>query len=93
MRIFRVEPDDVDGLPKIPSQPIGYDDARELLKKMGGLDSPKSWKGGMDDIEYKVTLLFISSRLKQCVLNNGTRKMLSNTTSLIISYLLSRLVA
>ena len=84
----------MDGLPKIPSQPIGYDDARELLKKMGGLDSPESWKGGMDDIEYKVTLLFISSRLKQCVLKyNGTRKMLSNTTSLIISYLLSRLVA
>ena len=50
----RVEPEEVEGLPKIPSQPIGYDDARLLLEKMGGLNSPASWKGGMVDIDYKV---------------------------------------
>ena len=54
INLGRVEPDEVDGLPKIPSQPIGYDDARILLEKMGGLNSPESWKGGMVDIEYKV---------------------------------------
>ena len=49
-----MDPEEVDGLPKIPAQPIGYDDARKLLEKMGGLDSPESWKGGMDGISYKV---------------------------------------
>ena len=78
----------MDGLPKIPSQPIGYDDARELLKKMGGLDSPKSWKGGMDDIKYKLTLFFISSGLYECLNDNGSCKMLRNTTTFIILYLL-----
>ena len=52
--MYRVEPEEVEGLPKIPSQPIGYDDARILLEKLGGLNSPESWKGGMVDIEYKV---------------------------------------
>ena len=58
---FSVEPEEVDGLPKIPAQPIGYDDARKLLEKMGGLDSPNSWKGGMTDIDYKVILFNITS--------------------------------
>jgi N-acetylated-alpha-linked acidic dipeptidase len=49
-----VDPDEVEGLPKIPAQPIGYEDARKLLEKMGGLDSPQSWKGGMDGISYKI---------------------------------------
>ena len=49
-----MEPEEIDGLPKIPAQPIGYDDAQELLAKMGGLDSPKSWKGKIEGIDYKV---------------------------------------
>ena len=51
-----MEPEEIDGLPKIPAQPIGYDDARELLEKMGGLDSPKSWNGKIKGIDYKVIL-------------------------------------
>ena len=53
--VFREDPENVDGLPKIPAQPIGYDDARKLLEKMGGDDSPESWRGGMKGISYKVT--------------------------------------
>ena len=52
--INRMEPEEIDGLPKIPAQPIGHDDARELLEKMGGLDSPNSWKGKIKGIDYKV---------------------------------------
>ena len=51
-----MEPEEIDGLPKIPAQRIGYDDARELLEKMGGLDSPKSWNGKIKGIDYKVIL-------------------------------------
>ena len=61
---YSVAPEEVDGLPKIPAQPIGYEDARQLLEKMGGLDSPNSWKGGMTDIDYKV-ILFNTSYIKE----------------------------
>ena len=50
----REKPEDNKGLPKIPAQPIGYADARKLLEKMGGKDSPVAWKGGMEGIAYKV---------------------------------------
>ena len=62
--LLSVEPEEVDGLPKIPSQPIGYDDARELLEKMGGLESPKSWRGGIVDIDYKVCVLLLNLLFK-----------------------------
>ena len=51
-----MDPEEVEGLPKIPAQPIGYDDARILLEKMGGKDSPETWKGGMKGIDYKVRI-------------------------------------
>ena len=49
-----MDPEEVDGIPKIPAQPIGYEDARRLLETMGGLDSPEDWKGGLKGIKYKV---------------------------------------
>ena len=52
--LLREKPEDNKGLPKIPAQPIGYADARKLLEKMGGKDSPVTWKGGMEGIAYKV---------------------------------------
>ena len=48
------KPEDNKGLPQIPAQPIGYADARKLLEKMGGKDSPATWKGGIEGIAYKV---------------------------------------
>ena len=60
--VTRVDPEEVDGIPKIPAQPIGYEDARRLLETMGGLDSPDDWKGGLKGIKYKVnqeTVFFI----------------------------------
>ena len=57
--ILRDKPEDNKGLPKIPAQPIGYSDARKLLEKMGGKDSPVTWKGGMEGIAYKVKNIVI----------------------------------
>lgn len=51
---YRLQPEQVDGLPKIPAQPIGYDDARKLLEKMGGRDPPEGWKGLLQGIDYKL---------------------------------------
>ena len=53
--LYRIDPKEVDGLPKIPAQPIGYADAEKLLEKLGGKDSPESWRGGIKGIDYKVT--------------------------------------
>ncbi|XP_066957584.1 N-acetylated-alpha-linked acidic dipeptidase 2 [Macrobrachium rosenbergii] len=41
-------------LPKIPCQPIGYDDARAILEKMGGRAPPRDWIGGMKGIKYNL---------------------------------------
>ena len=51
---YRVKPEDVEGLPKIPAQPIGYSDAKIILEKMGGKESPEEWKGKIDGIDYKL---------------------------------------
>ncbi|XP_064110869.1 N-acetylated-alpha-linked acidic dipeptidase 2-like [Macrobrachium nipponense] len=41
-------------LPKIPCQPIGYDDARAIMEKMGGRAPPVDWVGGMKGIKYNL---------------------------------------
>ncbi|CAG0916173.1 unnamed protein product, partial [Notodromas monacha] len=49
---FREDQDKV-GLPKIPVQPIGYDEAEELLKRMTGPDAPSDWQGDLS-VTYKL---------------------------------------
>ena len=51
---YRLGAEEVDGLPKIPAQPIGYDDARIILEKMGGRHPPEAWKGKLDHVEYRL---------------------------------------
>ncbi|XP_078401883.1 N-acetylated-alpha-linked acidic dipeptidase 2 [Cetorhinus maximus] len=41
------------GLPKIPVHPIGYEDAEELLRYMGGIPAPSEWKGQLN-ISYNI---------------------------------------
>ncbi|KAG7155531.1 Glutamate carboxypeptidase 2-like 4 [Homarus americanus] len=51
---YRLTMEDAD-LPKIPCQPIGYDDARVILEKMGGMAAPdEAWKGGLDGLAYNL---------------------------------------
>ena len=40
--------------PKIPSQPIGYGDAKELLAVMGGDNVPDEWRGQIPNTTYKL---------------------------------------
>ena len=49
-----MKPEDIEGLPKIPAQPIGYDDAKRLLEKMAGPPSPQSWRGNITGVEYRL---------------------------------------
>ncbi|XP_013407202.1 N-acetylated-alpha-linked acidic dipeptidase 2-like [Lingula anatina] len=41
-------------LPQIPCQPIGYDDAKVLLRELGGSDSPEDWKGTLHNVAYSL---------------------------------------
>lgn len=49
----RMDPDELD-LPRIPVQPIGYDAAHEILKRMTGEGVPSGWQGGLP-LAYRVT--------------------------------------
>jgi len=50
---YRLDINETEGLPKIPSQPIGYGDAEKLLSVMGGAEVPDEWKGAIN-ISYKL---------------------------------------
>nr|XP_053627350.1 glutamate carboxypeptidase 2-like [Cherax quadricarinatus] len=51
---YRLKIEDAD-LPKIPCQPIGYDDARVILEKIGGTPAPgDDWKGGLTGVAYNL---------------------------------------
>lgn len=51
---YRLDPKEVTDLPKIPAQPIGYDDAKILLDSMGGDEVPSEWKGNISGTTYKL---------------------------------------
>jgi len=51
---FRNSVNNAPGLPGIPSQPIGWGDARELMSRLGGDTVPKEWKGHLPDITYRL---------------------------------------
>src|SRR5512146_439248 len=43
----RVPPDKAVALPKIPTTPISYGDARPILEHLGGPETPREWPGGL----------------------------------------------
>ena len=47
------------GLPKIPAQPIGYDDAWHIMNTLGGELAPESWIGGLEGITYRTGGAFL----------------------------------
>ncbi|KAM6945939.1 N-acetylated-alpha-linked acidic dipeptidase 2 [Aplochiton taeniatus] len=49
---YRSSPEDGVGLPKIPVHPIGFFDAIQLLKNMGGQLPPNSWRGALN-VSYR----------------------------------------
>ena len=51
---YRLDPKDVSGLPQIPAQPIGYDDAKIILDNMGGDLVPTEWQGSIKNTTYRL---------------------------------------
>ncbi|XP_072045881.1 glutamate carboxypeptidase 2-like [Amphiura filiformis] len=50
---YRVPEANLTTLPTIPVHPIGYDDAAEFLKLMGGEEVDDGWKGKLEGITYR----------------------------------------
>ncbi|XP_032871107.1 aminopeptidase NAALADL1 [Amblyraja radiata] len=44
---FRQNESDITGLSPIPAQPIGFEDARQLICSLGGPEAPNTWQGGL----------------------------------------------
>jgi N-acetylated-alpha-linked acidic dipeptidase len=43
----RLKPEEAENLPKIPSIPISYENAKNLLKYLSGPEVPQAWQGGL----------------------------------------------
>jgi N-acetylated-alpha-linked acidic dipeptidase len=43
----RISPDQSAQMPRIPSTPLSYADARPILEHLGGPDSPRTWQGSL----------------------------------------------
>ncbi|XP_062053752.1 aminopeptidase NAALADL1 [Lepus europaeus] len=50
---FRLDLANASGFPPIPSQPIGFQDAKDLLCNLGGPVAPQSWQGALG-CEYRL---------------------------------------
>ncbi|XP_073518155.1 N-acetylated-alpha-linked acidic dipeptidase 2-like isoform X1 [Phyllobates terribilis] len=51
--MYRYKADEGVGLPSIPVHPIGYHDAEQILRLIGGPASPASWKGNLN-VSYNI---------------------------------------
>uniref|UniRef100_A0A3Q3K8D4 Glutamate carboxypeptidase 2 n=1 Tax=Monopterus albus TaxID=43700 RepID=A0A3Q3K8D4_MONAL len=65
----RLKLEDGVGLPKIPVHPIGFHDAVQLLKNMGGPNPPDNWKGALN-ISYRIGPGFADNFKNQTVRMN-----------------------
>src|SRR6266852_5543862 len=43
----RIKPENAADMPKIPTTPISYADARPILENLGGPESPRDWQGAL----------------------------------------------
>ncbi|XP_025860264.1 aminopeptidase NAALADL1 [Vulpes vulpes] len=50
---FRLDPDTASGFPPIPTQPIGFEDAKILLCNLQGASAPAAWQGALG-CDYKL---------------------------------------
>lgn len=64
--MYRYKADEGVGLPSIPVHPIGYYDAEQILRLMGGPASPASWKGNLN-VSYNVGPGFLGEASKRQV--------------------------
>ncbi|XP_047446810.1 aminopeptidase NAALADL1 [Mugil cephalus] len=86
---YRIPKEDITGIPPIPTQPIGFEDAEKLICELGGTKAPDSWQGGFKCAYnfggpgFKPTSPFNDSDVKLEIFNSETLKNSSNVMGII----------
>ncbi|XP_021363831.1 N-acetylated-alpha-linked acidic dipeptidase 2-like [Mizuhopecten yessoensis] len=80
--VYRTPPSS-DCYPKIPSQPISYNDAAELMRDMRGQIAPNKWFGGLN-ITYRLGPEYLNDRTVELTVNNkDDKRNISNLIAVI----------
>ncbi|CAJ1069175.1 aminopeptidase NAALADL1 [Xyrichtys novacula] len=86
---YRIPVEDITGIPPIPIQPIGFEDARALICELGGKAALTSWQGGLGCTYniggpgFKETSAFNNSDVKLDIYNYGEVKSSANVMGII----------
>nr|XP_046241329.1 aminopeptidase NAALADL1 [Scatophagus argus] len=86
---YRIPPEDITGIPPIPIQPIGFEDAYVLICQLGGEAAPAEWQGAFNCTYnfggpgFKHTSAFTNSDVKMDIFNWEEVKNSSNVMGVI----------
>lgn len=87
---YRIDPKDIEGIPPIPTQPIGFEDALRLICNLGGKEAPPEWQGAIKRCTYnyggpgfKSTSDFRESEVKMDIYNYAEVRNSSNVMGII----------
>lgn len=86
---YRIDPEEIPGIPPIPIQPIGFEDASILICNLGGEAAPADWQGAFDCTYnyggpgFKNTSSFSDSNVKMDIYNSNELKNSANVMGVI----------
>lgn len=86
---YRIPEESITGIPPIPTQPIGFEDAYVLICELGGELAPMSWQGGFNCTYnfggpgFKPSSAFNNSDVKMDIYNKEELKNSSNVMGVI----------
>ncbi|XP_042343889.1 aminopeptidase NAALADL1 [Plectropomus leopardus] len=86
---YRIPLEDVTGIPPIPIQPIGFEDAYTLICELGGNAAPETWRGAFNCTYnfggpgFKPTSVFNNCDVKLDIFNYAEVKNSSNVMGVI----------
>ncbi|KAM3867863.1 aminopeptidase NAALADL1 [Diretmus argenteus] len=86
---YRIPPENITGVPPIPTQPIGFEDAYALICELDGEAAPPEWQGGFNCTYkfggpgFKSTSSFNNSDVKLDIYNREEVKNSSNVMGVI----------
>ncbi|KAL6465985.1 hypothetical protein MHYP_G00261180 [Metynnis hypsauchen] len=86
---YRIPETDINGVPPIPIQPIGFEDAQILICELGGTAAPVDWQGSfpctynLGGPGFTSTSRFTNSEVKLDVYNSGELRDSANVMGVI----------
>ncbi|KAK2911261.1 hypothetical protein Q8A67_003394 [Cirrhinus molitorella] len=86
---YRIPKEDITGIPPIPTQPIGFEDAEKLICELDGDDAPDDWQGSLNckyklgGPGFKATSSFNNSNVHLDTYNTGRLEHSANVMGII----------